>query len=282
MLKGARAAGLGDDQLRLIAVDHRRALCPDELASAMAGDAGAGRIPFFVVATVGTTSSHAIDPVGAVADVAAPHGAWVHVDGAHAGSAAVCPELRFVNDGLDRVDSYCVDPHKWLFTNLDCDAFYVADRAPLLAALRVLPEYLRNAATESGTVTDYRDWHLPLGRRFRALKLWMVIRHYGAEGLRHHVRSHVRWAHDLAGWVRADPRFVLAVDPPLNLVCFRHVGGDEVNRRLLDDLNRSGRLFLTHTRLDDRLVLRLSIGQTTTEQRHVEAAWDLISRLAPS
>jgi len=282
VVKGARVAGLRDDQVRTVATDRRFALRPDDLARSMADDAAAGLVPFVVVATVGTTSSHAIDPVAAIADVAASHRAWVHVDGAHAGAAAVCPELRFVNDGLDRVDSYCVDPHKWLFTNLECDAFYVADRTPLLAALSVTPDYLRNAASDSGAVVDYRDWQLPLGRRFRALKLWMVIRHYGAEGLRHHVGAHVTWAQELASWVRDDPRFELAVEPPLNLVCFRHRGGDEVNQRLLDQLNRSGRMFLTHTRLDGRLTLRLSIGQTTTERHHVEQAWQRIAEAAPT
>lgn len=281
VVKGARVAGLRDDQLRLVRADPvSRAMDVDALADAMADDTAAGRVPFFVCATVGTTSSHAIDPVAAIGARTAGGRAWLHVDAAHAGAAAVCPELRFVNDGLERADSYCVDPHKWLFTNLECDAFFVADRRPLIAALSVVPEYLRNPVSDSGAVTDYRDWHLPLGRRFRALKLWFVLRHYGAEGLRHHVGRHVAWAQELAGWVEADPRFELAAPVPLNLVCFRHRGGDDVNQRLLDDLNASGSLYLTHTRLDGALTLRLSIGQTTTERRHVEAAWELIRELA--
>lgn len=283
--KGARVMGLRDDQLRLVEVDGvTRALRPDRLAAAIADDLAAGRTPFLVAATVGTTSTHAIDPVAAIADVlaAAPTTAdvWLHVDGAHAGSAAVCPELRFVTDGLERADSFCFDPHKWLFTGMECDAFYVADRAPLLAALSVAPEYLRNAATESGAVIDYRDWHLPLGRRFRALKLWFVLRHYGAEGLRATIRAHVAWAQELVGWVDADPRFELAAPAPLNLVCFRHVGGDDANRRILDGCNESGRLFLTHTRVDGRLVLRMVVGQTATDRHHVEAAWREITARA--
>ena len=165
-----------------------------------------------------------------------------------------------------------------MFTNFDCDCFYVADRAALIRTLSVLPEYLQNEATKSGAVFDYRDWHIPLGRRFRALKLWFVIRHYGVEGLRHHVREHVRLARELADWVKADDRFELAVEPPLNLVCFRHRGGDEPTRTLMDTLNASGRLFVTHTRLDDRLIIRFSIGQTWTQHRHVEAAWKLIQQ----
>jgi aromatic-L-amino-acid decarboxylase len=147
--------------------------------------------------------------------------------------------------------------------------------------LSVLPEYLKNKATESGAVFDYRDWQIPLGRRFRALKLWFVIRHYGIEGLQHHVREHVRLAREFASWVADDERFELAVDPPLNLVCFRLRGGDEVNQRLMDDLNQSGRLYLTHTRLDEKLTLRLAVGQTNTQQRHVEQAWALIRETAP-
>jgi aromatic-L-amino-acid decarboxylase len=196
------------------------------------------------------------------------------------GTATVCPEFRFIHDGLELADSYCFNPHKWMFTNFDCDCFYVADRAALIQTLSILPEYLRNKATESGAVIDYRDWHIQLGRRFRSLKLWFVIRHYGVEGLRHHVRRHVELAQCFASWVQEHPRFELAVAPPLNLVCFRHVGGDELNRRLLEQLNQSGDLYLTHTVLDGRYTLRLCVGQTHTEARHVEAAWWRIQAMA--
>ncbi len=278
--KGVRIAGLDATRLRPIEVDDQFALRPDALRAAIAEDRAAGRVPFFVGATVGTTSSLAVDPVAEVAEVAAEAGAWLHVDGAMAGSAAVCPELRWVNDGLALVDSYAFNPHKWLFTNFDCTCFWVADRAALVEALSVLPEYLRNAATESGQVIDYRDWQIPLGRRFRALKLWFVIRHYGAEGLAHHVRRHVGLARQLAGWVEGDDRFALAAPPRLGLVCLRHVGGDDANQRLLDAVNGSGEQHLTHTRLDDRLVMRVSIGQTHTEKRHVRALWDHLTSLA--
>jgi aromatic-L-amino-acid decarboxylase len=208
------------------------------------------------------------------------HGAWLHVDGAMSGTAAVCPELRFVNEGLELADSYCFNPHKWMLVNFDCSALFVADRAALIGALGILPEYLRNAASESGAVIDYRDWQVPLGRRFRALKLWTTIRHYGAEGLRHHVREHVRLGRAFAGWVRADDRFELAAPAPLSLVCFRHRGGDAINQRILDRVNASGELFLTHTRLDGELVLRMAIGGTRTELRHVERAWAAIREAA--
>jgi len=167
-----------------------------------------------------------------------------------------------------------------MFTNFDCDCFYVADRATLINTLSVLPEYLRNAATESGAVFDYRDWHVPLGRRFRALKLWFVIRHYGVEGLRYHVRKHVDLAQSFAGQVEASEQFELAAPAPLNLVCFRHRNGDEFNRKLLTNLNQSGRLFLTHTTLDNRYTLRMCIGQANTEGHHVEQAWRMIQESA--
>jgi aromatic-L-amino-acid decarboxylase len=167
-----------------------------------------------------------------------------------------------------------------MFTNFDCDCFYVADRKALIQTLSVLPEYLRNQATETGAVIDYRDWQIPLGRRFRALKLWFVIRHYGVEGLQHHIRQHVAWAQKFAGWVRKDERFELAAPAPLNLVCFRHRGGDQINQSLMDHLNRSGDLYLTHTRLDSRLTLRLCVGQTNTTERHVEKAWKRIQEEA--
>ncbi len=278
--KAARVAGLGARSLRLVDVDAGRAMRPDDLARRLEADVAGGLRPALVVATVGTTSSHALDPLPAIAAICACHGVWLHVDGAHAGTAALCPEYRGILDGLEGADSYCFNPHKWMFTNFDCDCFWVADRAALVRALTVLPEYLRNTATESGQVIDYRDWHIPLGRRFRALKLWFVIRHYGVAGLRHHVRRHVALAQEFAGWVEADPDFALAAPAPLNLVCFRHRGGDERTRQILERCNASGALYLTHTRLDGRLALRMSIGQTHTEARHVRAAWDALRAAA--
>ncbi len=279
--KAVKIAGIGRENLRLVAVDADFAMRPDALAEAIAADRACGRAPFFVCATAGTTSSTALDPVRAIGEICAREGLWLHVDGAHSGSAALAPELRFVNDGLELADSYCFNPHKWMLTNFDCDCMYVAERAALIKSLSVLPEYLRNRATESEAVFDYRDWHVPLGRRFRALKLWFVIRHYGEEGLRAHVRRHVALAQAFASWVENDPRFELAAPAPLSLVCFRHRGGDDANQRLLDALNASGRLYLTHTRLDGKLTLRMAIGATGTERRHVEAAWGAIRELAP-
>ena len=278
--KGAHVAGLAADQVRLIDVDETFALRPDLLAAAVDDDRAAGRVPCFVMATIGTTSSLAVDPVAAIAPVAEAAGMWLHVDGAMAGAAAVCPELRGLLAGLDRADSFVFNPHKWLFTTFDCSCFFVADRAALLDALSILPEYLRNAASESGAVIDYRDWQVPLGRRFRALKLWFVLRWYGAEGLRHHVREHVRLAGELARRIEADPRLEVAAPVELNLVCFRHADGDDATEALHRALNATDRVYLTHTRLAGRYVIRASIGAWTTEQRHVDALWGLIDDLA--
>jgi aromatic-L-amino-acid decarboxylase len=280
LAKGARVAGLHADQVRLVDVDGDHALRPDLLAAAVDEDRAAGRVPCLVMATIGTTSSLAVDPVPAVADVAEAAGMWLHVDAAMAGSAAVCPELRGQQAGLERADSYVFDPHKWLFTTFDCSCFFVADRAALVRALAIVPEYLRNAASESGAVIDYRDWQVPLGRRFRALKLWFVLRWYGAEGLRHHVREHVRLAGELAARVEAHPRLVVAAPPRLNLVCLRHADGDAATEALHHALNASGRVYLTHTRLDGRYVIRAVVGAWTTEQRHVDALWSLVDELA--
>ncbi len=278
--KAVKIAGLGRANLRQVDVDGDFAMRADALAARIAEDRRAGLMPCFVCATVGTTSSNGIDPVGEIGAICRREKLWLHVDAAMAGTAAICPEFAHLLDGIELADSLCVNPHKWMFTNFDCDCFWVADRAALIRTLSILPEYLRNAATESGAVIDYRDWHVPLGRRFRALKLWFVIRSYGVEGLRHHVRRHVELAREFAGWVEKSGSFELAVRPPLNLVCFRHRGGDGFNRRLMAKLNESGRLFLTHTTLGGRFTLRVCIGQTHTERRHVVAAWEEIRRTA--
>jgi len=278
--KAVRIVGMAPERLRRPAVDATYAMRPDSLSALMAEDVAAGLVPAFVVAAVGTTGTNAMDPVRPIAEAARAHGAWVHVDAAMSGTAALCPEFRGMHDGVELADSYCVNPHKWMFVNFDCDAFYVADRAALTGALSVVPEYLRNAASDSGAVIDYRDWQIPLGRRFRALKLWAVIRHYGVEGLAHHVREHVALTQRLAGWVTAHPRLEIAAPHPLNLVCLRHVDGDEATQRVIDRVNASGEAFVTHTRLDGTLVLRVCIGAQRTEARHVERLWALLTSAA--
>ncbi|MFZ1131654.1 MAG: pyridoxal-dependent decarboxylase [Terriglobales bacterium] len=272
--KAMKIAGLGADNLRAIEVDESFAMRPEALARQIDVDVKAGLIPCFVCATVGTTSSGAIDPVREIGGICG--NLWLHVDAAMSGTAALCPEFRFVHDGVELADSYCFNPHKWMFTNFDCSVFYVADRKSLIQTLSVLPEYLRNQATESGAVIDYRDWHIPLGRRFRSLKLWFVIRHYGIEGLQHHVREHVRLAQEFVAWVSGDARFELAAPARLNLVCFRLRAGDQATQALMERLNASGDLYLTHTKLEGKFTLRLCVGQTNTQARHVERAWQRI------
>ncbi|MGH9669126.1 MAG: pyridoxal-dependent decarboxylase [Terriglobales bacterium] len=279
--KATKIAGIGRKNVRLIEVDANFAMRPGALARAIAEDKRDGRRPAFVCATVGTTSSLAVDPLREIGAICREHGLWLHVDAAMAGTAALCPEFRHFQRGLELADSYCFNAHKWMLTNFDCDCFYVADRKALIDTLSILPEFLRTKATESGAVFDYRDWHIPLGRRFRALKLWCVIRHYGVEGLQAMVRSHVALTQKFADWVRADSRFEVAAPVNLNLVCFRLKGTDDENQRLMDRLNASGKLYLSHTRLDGKLTLRFCVGQTYTAEQHVQSAWKEIQEQAP-
>lgn len=275
--KAVRIAGLGRTNLRTVGTGEALGMDPARLDELIAADRADGFEPCAVVATVGTTSTGAVDPLHAIAAVCRSHRVWLHVDAAWAGTAAVCPEHRWLLDGVDGADSFVVNPHKWMLTNFDCCAFYVADRPALVGALSILPEYLRNTATESGGVVDYRDWQVQLGRRFRALKLWAVIRHYGARGLREHVRGHVALAERVAERVRDHPHLELAVPRSLALVCFRHTAGDAASEALLRRLNASGRLYLTHTRVGGRYALRMAIGGTRTAAEHVDAAWDAIA-----
>lgn len=285
MEKGARIAGVGADNVRVVDVDPvTLAMDPAHLRSLIEADLRADAVPTMVCATVGTTATTAIDPVGAVGPICREYGIWLHIDAAYAGVAAICPELRWINDGVaEYADSYCTDPHKWLLTNFDCTAFWVADRAALTGALSVLPEYLRNQASDSGAVLDYRDWQVPLGRRFRALKLWAVIRWYGAQGLRAHIRGHVALAQEFASWVAADARFEIVAPHPLSLVCFRPLWTDSsgdsdelATMDMLERLNSSGEVFLTHCSVNGRVTLRLAVGAPSTRREHVEQAWQAV------
>ena len=278
--KGARVAGLRAEHLRVVPTDGEQRMDVEELAALVAADRAAGLIPFFVCATAGSTSTTAFDPTEAICDVAEANDLWVHLDAAYAGSAAVCPEFRWVIAGIDRVDSYCFNPHKWLLTNFDCSAFWLRDRSALLAALSILPEYLRNETSASGAVVDYRNWQVPMGRRFRALKLWFVVRHYGIAGLQAHIRTHVAWAEWLADQVEAHPSLEPAAPRTLSLVCLRHLDGDERTRHMLHEVNRSGRAFVTHTVVDGRYVLRVAIGGTATTWPDVQRLWDQLRALA--
>lgn len=296
VIKAAMIAGLAtspDDHthLRLIDCDKNFAMDPAALERAIRDDLKQGFVPTYVVATVGTTSSTAIDPIDKIARVLRASGCdklgtWLHVDAAHAGAASVCPELRSRLWGASEnpwagVDSIAFNPHKWLLTNFDCNCFYTRDRQSLTGALSITPEYLRNSGTDSGAI-DYRDWQIPLGRRFRALKLWLVLRHYGAEGLRAHIREHMRLSELFESLVRSDPRFEVVAPRTMNLICFRLKDSDDANKRLVDALNQSGRLYLTHTVLPGvGYTIRFCIGATLTQEHHVRAAWDQIRELAP-
>jgi aromatic-L-amino-acid decarboxylase len=278
--KGVRIAGVGTDNLHVVADDGTFAMRPDALEAAIAEDRAAGRRPFFVCATAGTTSTTAFDPVPELAAICRREGIWLHVDAAHAGIAALCPELRWVNAGLDEADSYCTNPHKWMGVNFDCDLFWVADRAALLGALSILPEYLRTAAGEAGAVIDYRDWQVPLGRRFRALKLWFTLRCDGVAPIRSMIRDHVAWTQELAGRVAADSRFEIVAPHPLDLVCFAHRGGDGATDAMIAAANASGAALFTRSVADGRTFVRVCVGGRMTERRHVEAAWALLQSTA--
>jgi aromatic-L-amino-acid decarboxylase len=232
------------------------------------------------VSALGTTGTGAVVPIDAIGELARRYGMWHHVDAAWAGNAMICAEHRFHQDTLENVDSYTFNPHKWLFTNFDCNVFWVADRKPLLDALSILPPYLRNEASDSGQVVDYRDWHVPLGRRFRALKLWWVLRSYGAEGLRHHIREHIRMAKELTQRLEVDDRFRLVAPTDFALVSFSHVDGDAATQGIADAINDSGKAMVTTSRINDQTFVRVSIGQTRTEQRHVDELWKMICDFA--
>jgi aromatic-L-amino-acid decarboxylase len=279
--KGVRIAGIGSDNLRIVAHDDRFAMRPDSLAHAIDEDRAAGRRPFFVCATVGSTSTMAFDPVEPVAEICRHEGVWLHVDAAMSGIAALCPELRWINAGVGAADSYCTNPHKWMGVNFDCDLLWVAERAALLAALSILPEYLRTAAGEAGAVIDYRDWQIPLGRRFRALKLWFALRCDGTGTTQTMIRDHVAWTQELAGWVARDERFEIVAPHPLNLVCFALRAGNGATDALVEAANATGKALFTRSVVDGRSILRFCVGGRTTERRHVEAGWRLLQELAP-
>lgn len=283
--KAVKLAGYGLAWLRRIETDERFALRPELLERALAQDTGAGVRPACVIASVGTTSSSAVDPVPAIAELCRRYGAWLHVDAAYAGPAAIVPELRWIFDGVAQADSVVLNPHKWLLTNFDCTAYYVRDPAALLGAFQASPEYLRTAYDPE--VVNFRDWGIQLGRRFRALKLWFVLRSYGLEGLQEMIRRHVALAREFERWVREEPGFEVMAPVPLGLVCFRYRPAelsdaevDDLNRRLLERVNATRRVFLTHTRLGGRYAIRLVVGQRTTERRHVEEAWGLLREAA--
>jgi aromatic-L-amino-acid decarboxylase len=292
--KGAITLGIGQDGVRKIATDQEFRLDPQALALAIEEDLAAGWRPFCVTATVGTTATTSIDPVAEIAAICRQFGLWLHVDGAYGAAAAVVPEMRHILNGLEQADSFVMNPHKWLFTPIDCSAFYVRRPEILQQAFSLVPEYLKTA--EQG-VTNYMDWGVQLGRRFRALKLWMVIRAFGAEGIAARLREHIRLGKLLAGWVDADPDFERLAPTPFSVVCLRAIPSDiaqrlesaesemaqelstyldRLNENIVDAVNATGQAFLASTRLRGQVVIRLAIGNIRTDEAGVRRVWGLL------
>ncbi|XP_041027878.1 tyrosine decarboxylase-like [Juglans microcarpa x Juglans regia] len=332
--KAARIAGINPSNFRAIKTTKRTAfsLSPDSLRSAICKDIDAGLIPLFLCATVGTTSTTAIDPLGSLCDVAKDYGLWVHVDAAYAGSVCICPEFRHVIDGVEGANSFSLNAHKWFLTTLDCCCLWVKDPSALIKSLSTNPEYLKNKATDSRQVVDYKDWQLTLSRRFRSLKLWFVLRSYGVAKLRDFLRSHVNMAKLFERFITSDKRFEIVVPRSFAVVCFRvlspgmgkgasyangtttnghtngHVNGhanghfnghtngkrddhddhnymkeattNEVNRKLLESINKSGRVFMTHSMVGGVFVIRFAVGATLVEEKHVITAWKVVQEHA--
>jgi len=288
--KGMRLAGIRPEHIRMVETGPDNSMRPEALRLMINADRAAGLVPAAVVATVGTTGSTAIDPVPAIAAICREETVWLHVDAAWAGSAAIVPELRWVFDGVDDADSVVFNPHKWLLVNFDCSAYFVKDRAALLGSFGASAEILRTAHDDR--VVNYRDWGIQLGRRFRALKLWFVIRSYGVEGLRAMIREHVRLGRLLAEWIEGEPGFELIAPATLGLVVFRYVGHadgkrevrresfDAMNRTLQNRVNATGRVFITGTSLRGNYVLRVALGHLGTSEADVGAAWELIRTAA--
>ncbi len=278
--KACMTLGLGRDALVKVGVNERFEMRIDELDRAIASDVEAGMRPIAIVATVGTTSSTSVDAVVGAAALAARHGLWLHVDAAYAGAVAIVPELRAPFAGWERADSVVVNPHKWLFTPLDASLLLTRRMPVLRDAFSLVPEYLRTL-DRATPVRDYNEYTPQLGRRFRALKLWMQLRWFGLEGMRRRIRRHIELAQAFSGWVDAEPGWERVAPVPFSTVCFRYeAGGDELNAAIMDAVNRSGDVFLSHTRLNGRFVIRLAVGNLRTEERHVARAWQLLREAA--
>lgn len=278
--KGTIAIGLGQSNVRKIPVDSAFRMIPEALTAAMAGDVASGKRPCCVVPTVGTTSTTSIDPVAEVAAIAARHGAWIHVDGAYGGCAGIVPEMRHILDGVGAAHSFVVNPHKWFFTPIDCSLLYTSRRDVMRQAFSLVPEYLRTAQDDQ--VVNLMDYGVALGRRFRSLKLWFVMRYFGHEGMAAILRSHLAMAQEFSSWVTDDARFELCAPVPLSLVCFRLRGSDDANRALLERVNASGVAFLSHTVLHGQFVLRMAIGNLRTTEEDVRLVWRTIQAEAGS
>jgi aromatic-L-amino-acid decarboxylase len=280
--KGGIVLGIGQENVRKIEVDADFRMKPDRLAAAIEADRRSACVPFFVCATVGTTSTTSIDPVPAIADICAREKVWLHVDGAYGGNAAVVPEMRHVLAGVERADSFVLNPHKWMFMPIDFSAFYTRHVDTLKHAFSILPEYLRT--TEGSTVTNFMDYGVQLGRRFRALKFWFMVRTYGVEGISERIREHIRLAHVFEDWVRATPGWEVVAPVPFSTINFRacppNVPAEQwndFNERVLNAVNATGEVFLSHTKLHGNFVMHLAIGNIRTEEKHIARAWALLN-----
>ncbi len=274
--KAVKIAGIGKNNMRMVDVDQNFSMDSSHLRQLIEKDISNGLKPIFVCATVGTTSSTAIDPVNEIGKICKEFGIWLHVDAAMAGPAALCKEYRFINDGLNYADSYNFNPHKWMLTSFDCSIFYVADRYQLINTMSILPEYLKNKTSTSESVFDLRDWGIPLGRRFRALKLWHVINYYGVSGLQEFIRTHMENTKILRSWIEVEKDFEIVTPTPLTLICFRHTKGNNFTEKLLNTINESGKAYMTHTKLNDQYIIRFSVGQTSTTIDHLKETWNYI------
>jgi aromatic-L-amino-acid decarboxylase len=286
--KAVKIAGLGNRNLVKIDTDKEFCLKPSLLQKMIKEDLEKGKKPLCVVATMGTTSSTAVDPVKEIGNICKKYDVWLHIDAAHVGSALILPEYRTILKGIEQADSFVFNPHKWLFTNFDCSAYFVKDRNALVNTFQILPEYLKTG--HQGRVNDYCDWGIQLGRRFRALKLWFVIRNFGIKGLQDKLRKHISLARYIEAKIRSDSNFELVAPVNFNLICFRFKPGkitdndklNELNEKLLQQINDTGKIYLSHTRLKGVYTLRMVIGQTNVEQRHVDQAWEIIKERAYS
>ena len=284
--KAVKIAGIGVNNLVKIGVDHQLAMKPEELQKAILTDFKNGKHPICVVASLGTTGTTALDPMKAIAKICKKHNIWLHIDAAYAGTALVLKEYRWMIEGIEDADSFVFNPHKWMFTNFDCSVYYVKDKQVLLNTFEIMPEYLKTKFDKE--VNNYRDWGIPLGRRFRALKLWFVIRSYGVDGIKNRIGEHIAMAHDLGQKIDAHPDFEQLAPLNFNMICFRYhpIKMDSeaelnlCNEKLLHALNRSGKVYLSHTKIEDQYTIRMVIGQTYVQKRHVDKAWSLIQQLS--
>lgn len=284
--KAVKIAGLGKKNLVKIPVDDQLRMRGDALEQAIQEDINNGLHPTCIVAAIGTTGTTAIDPLQEIAAISQKYAIWLHVDAAYAGSALILPEFQWMIQGIEQVDSFVFNPHKWLLTNFDCSVYFIKDKECLLRTFEILPEYLKT--TNRGIVNDYRDWGVPLGRRFRALKLWFVLRSYGVKGLQKQLRTHIDLAQELTSWIQTSTDFEILAPTSLNLVCFRYhptpindaVTLNSINETILQHLNKTGLLYLTHTKIKGQYAIRLVIGQTFVKAHHIKHAWQQIQEIA--